>query len=516
MTPGQRVILNTIATYVRTMLSVVLGLFSGRWVLQALGEVDYGLLSVVGGLIGFVTVLNGIVSGTCSRFFALSIGKGNLFETKTWFNTALVIHTILPTILVIVGWPLGEWLILHYCNIPSNRLETAQYVFRLSLVSSFISMMSAPYIGMLMAKQRIAEVSLWSMGQTIINFLFVFWLLTYEGDTWLMYAIGQVSMNIFFIVAQSYRAKRLYPECSFDMNLCHHYQNYRNIFSFAAWQLFGGLTNVFRINLISLLINKKFSPLKYPGANASMQVGNTISSYTQTLATALNGALSPEITSSEGKGNRARVVNLAEKASKLSTFLVLIVAVPIGIEIKEILVLWLVNPPEMAWYFALMYLLCLILDNLTTGYMIGINAIGRIAWYQATVGCMLLLAYPVAWILIVVCGFSYISVGWALAITTCLASVVRAIWAKKIIGISLISWIRMVVLPSIFVLGISSILGFIVKSCIPVDGIIKLIVTLIISFVSVVFIGYILILNKDDRTFIFNQVAFLKAKFKKK
>lgn len=68
MTPAQRVLLNTIATYIRTILSVVLGLFSGRWILQALGEVDYGLLGVVGGLIGFVTVLNGIVSGTCSRF----------------------------------------------------------------------------------------------------------------------------------------------------------------------------------------------------------------------------------------------------------------------------------------------------------------------------------------------------------------------------------------------------------------------------------------------------------------
>lgn len=515
MTSGQRILINTAATYLRTLLSVVLGLFTGRWILQALGEVDYGLLGVVGGLIGFVTVLNGIVSGTCSRFFALSIGKGDENETKLWFNTALAIHIILPTALIIIGWPIGEWAILHYCNIPPDRLITSQWVFRLSLVSAFISMISAPYMGMFVAKQRIAEVSLWSIANTITNFVFVLWLLTYKGDAWLAYATGQVSMSIFFISVQSYRAKKLFQECEFSKSLCFNFTNYKKIFSFAAWQLFGGLTGIFRGNLIAILVNKHFNPSFYPAANASMQIGGTVSAYTQQISTALNGALSPEITSTEGKGDRNRVLLLADKASKFSTFLVLLFAIPISIEIKEILTIWLGNPPEYAWYFALLYLLSLYFDNQTTGFMIAVNAVGRIAKYQITVGGLLLSAFPLAWIFVAVLKMPYISVGWALALTTALASFTRALWAKKLVGASISSWMKTVVFPCFGVLCISLIVGYGIKSICPDNGLINTIITLPTTFLVVAQLSYSVIFDKSEREFIKKQLNLLKCQFNK-
>lgn len=493
-------------------MSVVLGLFSGRWILQALGEVDYGLLGVVGGLIGFVTVLNGIVSGTCSRFFALSIGKRDVKDTQLWFNTALIIHVVLPTFLIIIGWPIGEWTILNYCNIPVDRLVTARWVFRLSLLSSFVSMMTAPYMGMLIAKQRIAEVSMWSVGQTVTNFVFVYCLLGFHGDVWLLYAIGQVGMSIFFMLVQSYRAKKLYVECQFDKTMCFKFENYKKIFLFASWQLFGGLTGIFRGNLIAILINKHFPPVSYPAANASMQIGGTISSYTQTIATALNGALSPEITSTEGRGDRVRMLTLSDKASKFSSFLVLLFAVPIGIEIKEILTLWLVNPPEYAWYFALMYLLCLFVDNLTIGYMIAINAVGKIGKYQATVGGVLLFAYPLAWIFVALWGFPYISVGWALAITTAMASVLRVWWAKKLICADVSVWCGKVFIPCVIVLIVAVLVGCGVKVVFPVEGLVKSFITLVITFFTIGLVGSILILDTNDRRFIGSQIEVLKQK----
>ena len=56
MTPNRRIFLNIIATYGRSLYALVIGLFCGRWTLMALGEVDYGLMGVVGGLTVFVGV----------------------------------------------------------------------------------------------------------------------------------------------------------------------------------------------------------------------------------------------------------------------------------------------------------------------------------------------------------------------------------------------------------------------------------------------------------------------------
>ena len=41
---------------------------------MALGEVDYGLMGVVGGLTVFITYLNGILGGAIGRYYAVSVG----------------------------------------------------------------------------------------------------------------------------------------------------------------------------------------------------------------------------------------------------------------------------------------------------------------------------------------------------------------------------------------------------------------------------------------------------------
>jgi hypothetical protein len=90
MTASQRIAFNTLATYGRSVLGMFLGLFSSRWVLQALGQQDYGLYAVVGSVIVFITFLNGVTSGSVARFLAFSIGKGGSEETVRWFSTLCV------------------------------------------------------------------------------------------------------------------------------------------------------------------------------------------------------------------------------------------------------------------------------------------------------------------------------------------------------------------------------------------------------------------------------------------
>ena len=67
MTANRRILLNIVATYGRSLYVLVLGLFTARWALQALGQVDFGLYGVVGGLTAFIVYLNGILAGAMRR-----------------------------------------------------------------------------------------------------------------------------------------------------------------------------------------------------------------------------------------------------------------------------------------------------------------------------------------------------------------------------------------------------------------------------------------------------------------
>ena len=76
MNSSHRIVLNTVATYTRSVIGAALALFSSRWILNALGETDYGLFSVVGSMIIFIMFLNTVMAGSAARHFAFSDWPG--------------------------------------------------------------------------------------------------------------------------------------------------------------------------------------------------------------------------------------------------------------------------------------------------------------------------------------------------------------------------------------------------------------------------------------------------------
>lgn len=82
MSPNRRIFLNIVATYGRSLFALVCGLFSARWVLEALGQEDFGLYGVVGGLVAFISVVNTLLGVAVGRFYAVSVGAAHVAEDK--------------------------------------------------------------------------------------------------------------------------------------------------------------------------------------------------------------------------------------------------------------------------------------------------------------------------------------------------------------------------------------------------------------------------------------------------
>ncbi|MCL2646672.1 MAG: MATE family efflux transporter [Phycisphaerales bacterium] len=511
MTATHRIIVNALATYGRTVFAMALGLFSSRWVLASLGKVDYGLLAVVGGLIVFVTFLNNVTSSSCARFFALSIGKGDPEETNRWFNTALSIHTILPSILVLLGWPLGEWAIGHFLNIPPNRLDTAHWVFRFSLVSAFWGMSTTPYMAMFTAKQHIAEMSVWGILGAIANFCFVYWLTTYKGDAWLVYAGFTVLFSIFFGVCQVLRARHLFPECRIFFSKWYERRRLTEVFSFASWSLLGNLAVLLRNSGTAIVLNKFFPPVRFPAVNASYSVGNTVSAQTISLSGAFMGALSPEITSTFGRGDLPKAISHSWRASKFAVFLISFLAIPLLVEMDYVLRLWLRNPPEYASAFCALMLISLLIDNMSVGQMILVNASGRIQNYQLTIGSIMLATLPLACIFIL-CGMGPLSVTWAYLTTAFIASSGRAVWCRYLFKIPFSTWLKLVVLPCTVLGGGTYCVGLFVRILYDAPSFMRLIS--VVAATSLVFgLGvWNFGLRKDEKKYILHQAKALYSK----
>ena len=440
------IIVNILTTYARILLVAGMGLFSTRWVLKALGKEDFGLYSVVGGLIVFILFIGTTMSSSVQRFYAYAIGQGDNEEIKRWFNTAFILHAIFALLLVLVGIPFGNYLLDYVMNIPSGRLSTCHWVYYFSIIGAVGTMLTTPYLAMFYARQRIFELSFWNILQSSLMFGLAYCLLSLKGDLLLVYASWVVLIKLFLDLVQILRALWLFSECRLKRNYWFNKNKSIELMSFAGWSLFGPAGVVLRNQGVALLVNM-FSGAK---VNAAFGIANQVAAQTGNITMSFYHAISPEITSREGAGERGRMISLSLRTSKFAMLLTLMWLIPLYIEMDYVLDLWLKDVPEFASAFCRIILIAYFVDKLTVGYMGAIQAQGTIAGYQATLGGALILTFPLAWFVYFIGGTPCEAVSMTI-ITSTICSLGRIWWVKHLMGIPILRWFKEVFLKFIYV-----------------------------------------------------------------
>ena len=450
MTANRRIWLNVAATYMRNAYALALGLVTARWLLLSLGQTDYGLFGVVGGLIAFVTFFNRLLAGAVSRFYAISIGqakrKGNreagLQECRRWFTAAVSVHSVVPLILVAIGWPLGLYAVDHWLVIPPDRVAACHWVWRFACLTALVGMVNVPFRAMYTAKQEIAELTVLNVMNATLNAVLLYYMVSHPGDWLARYAFWNCLLAILprlFICA---RALIVYPECRLRRECLWNFGDIRKMAAFAGWNAFGSLGKVIRRKGMMVLVNQMFGPAQ----NAAVAVATRLVTRTNTFAQSLITSFSPAIISAYGAGKRERMLGLVFRVSKLGGMLVVLVLLPLGLEVQEVMRLWLKKPPEEAPFLCVCVLVVTFFSKISSGERIAITASGRMAAYQIGVGLVNIIAIPTAW-LMMRSGFGLATVGYVSIVASACNVVQRVFFAYRLAGVSVSDWACRVVAP---------------------------------------------------------------------
>lgn len=509
VSPNRRIILNVVASYGRSVFSVLCGLYSMRWVLEALGQVDFGLFGLVSGLVFFVTFVNAQFAVSISRYYAYSVGeaqiKGNrdagINECRLWFSSAVIIHVILPVVLVAIGYPVGIYALENsWIDIPPPRLGACVWLWRFLCVSAFFGMLNVPFQAMYTAKQRIAELTVYSFAQTVVRLAFAYYMVCHPGDWLVNYGLFTCILLVTPQVVMAVRSVYVFPECRFRMEIFSSLSRIREISAFAWWQIVGGLGFVASSQGMSILTNQLFGA-RVTGA---FSLSQTVSGEVGSLSGALQGAFSPAVISAYGARNVARMKEMVFRVCKMGTFLTLLFAIPVSLEIHELLRLWLKNPPPHTAGMCVMMITAIVIDRVSSGHRIAVAAKGQIAGYQIAVGLIRIAVLPLAMILV----YLRKEASWAIAaipIAAMAIAVVEVMLTRMWIGLSVRKWLNEVVLPLSIVLVAGFVIGglpsvFCDPSCL------RLVVTTVCVAIPALIISWFLLLDVTDREWIVAKV----------
>ena len=518
MSPGRRIILNILTTYGRTVVGVVCGIFSTRWVLMALGKEDFGLFGLIGSLVIFMSFFNTQFAGALSRFYAFAVGQSRVSpnhdeaieECRKWFSVGFAIHLIVPVALVAFGYPCGVVAIrTGVVGVPAYRVDACIWLWRFVCVSSFVSMVNVPFSAMYVAKQYIAELTIYSLAQTVIRTVFIYCMTFRQGD-WLV-AYGLVTC-LTLIIPQALiclRAVIIFQECRLRFGYIFLGAYIKKLASYAGWHLFGGLGYLARHQFLTVVVTRFFGPK----ITASFSVGGRVSGEAAALTGALNAAFAPAITSACGEGNWKLVRKMAYQTSKFGTLLTLLFAVPIGLEMHEILRLWLKDVPQWTEGICLVMLAVVVVEKFSLGHGIGLNASGRVAHYQVYRGLACITAIPFAIGASIVFRHVY-AVAFALLATTCFACCSDVWIARTRIGLSVRYWLNNIIIPLCVVCVIVCIVGFIPRCFMP-PSFLRVVATTVATLVGLIPLSWFFVLNADERCYVSRKLTTLSDRVSK-
>lgn len=92
MSTSRLIAKNAAFLYVRMLLIMGVTLFTSRIILNVLGVVDYGVYSLVGGIVILFSFFNSSMTSATQRFLAYDIGRDDPIQLSKTFNATLNIH----------------------------------------------------------------------------------------------------------------------------------------------------------------------------------------------------------------------------------------------------------------------------------------------------------------------------------------------------------------------------------------------------------------------------------------
>lgn len=388
----KRIAKNTIALYFRMAVMMLIGLYTSRVILNVLGVEDYGTYNVVGGVVSMFSLLTASMSSSISRFLTFELGRGDEEHLKRVFSTSLNVQFIMAAIIIVATEIVGVWFLNYKMNIPEGRMEAANWVMQCSIMTFVVGLLMSPYNASIISHEKMGIYAYVSIWDAVMKLVIVFALYISPFDKLKSYAVLLLCVSLMTTCIYWIYCKKHFEECRYQQILDK--KLLKEITSYAGWGVVGDGAWILNTQGVNILINLFFGVT----LNAARGIATTVDHMVQQFVRNFMVALNPQITKSYAAGDYDYMHKLVFLGSKYSYFLMLLFMIPICLETRLLLTLWLKIVPDYAVVFTQLSLiasLCMMLSNtLTTS----IAATGKIRNYQLVVGMMSLSIFPMTWI----------------------------------------------------------------------------------------------------------------------
>lgn len=487
---NKRIAKNTFVLYIRMAIVMIVGLYTSRIVLQALGINDFGLYNVVGGVVALFTFLRTSMEKCTQRFLNVAMAQTNR-STEKIFSVAAIIHICMAVIAFILAEIVGLWFLNTYVQIPEGRVFAANCIYQTVVGGLVLTILTIPYSACIIANEKMGVFALISIVDCFLNLLIAILLLNNDGDRLILYGILVLLAGLVNFLCYVFYCRVKFPETK--LVLVKELSLYKEMLSYTSWTLLGHAL-IIGTNQGNIILVNIFHGV---AANAAMGVANQVNRQVLNLTNNFQTAFNPQITKAYATGNFDYLKQLIYSTSKLSFYLLSIVSIPLSLNIDVVLNIWLKEVPQYSNIFCILMLSSGILQALSAPLNFCIMATGRIKWFQIITGVVFVSDLVVLYGLFSL-GFPPTTAMWVKVSIMTIIVYVRMYFAQKELScISYVDYFRKVIVPICISTSICIVIAIAANLYVHniLSRIIATLVVIILCIVTVYYIG----LNKIEK-----------------
>ena len=490
---NKRIAKNAVALYLRMFLTMIVGFYTSRVVLDKLGVEDFGIYGIVGGVVAMVSFINTSMSGATSRFLTFELGRGDQKRLSETFSSALIVHIGIALFVFVFAETVGLWFLNNKLVIPEGRMGAAHWVYQLSIVSTMLGITQVPYNATIIAHEKMDIYAYVEMLSVTLKLLIVYLLTIGNFDKLILYAILVFAVGVLILMIYRLYCIRHFSESHFhwiwDKTIL------KPLISFSGWNLYGHLGGMAQQQGTNFVVNFFYGVVM----NAAVSIGLTVANVVNQFASNVTTAFRPQIIKLYSQNQKEEMRSLTILAIKIIIFIYTLVAIPVYLEAENLLKIWLVEVPPYAVVFCRIFLISIFFETIRHIIIINIHASGNVKLVSAFAGSVYIIIPFITYFLF----YLHFGVEVAFLLVACanlLLVFVNIFLVKHYVGIKVRPYFNTVV-----VVSVSSALVLIIMSYIKQmlqDSYWHIITNSAISVLLVVVAYFLFCFSRDQRDYL--------------
>ncbi|MFV0173166.1 oligosaccharide flippase family protein [Empedobacter falsenii] len=336
-------------SYINLFVTNVTGILVTPFVIKSLGDSEYGLYTLIGAFVGYLSVLDLGLNNAIVRFVALYRAEKSKKSEENFLAISFLIYGLIALLIMIGG-------VVFYLNTESlfgdtltpTELEKAKIMLLILIANIAITVPGGAFTGICSGYEQFVFPRLLTLIKHIVRTIMIFVIL-YKGADALGIVILDSVMNLFFIVGTAFY---VFKVLKVKIKL-HEYKFYyvKEIFQYSFWIFLFGLVYQFQWRTGQVVLGMNTDTVTV----AIYGVGVMLGIYYTTFGNVINGLLLPKAVQSIQSGmNGEQLTQQMIRVGRITLILLLYVLGAFFLTGQDFIYLWVGDTYELSWLIALL------------------------------------------------------------------------------------------------------------------------------------------------------------------